>query len=220
MKKLTKILLLICLVLFSNDAFALEGRIEFNTVNIDYSILREGEYLRKGNEYLLKAEKASKTQIEKKNNYREALGYYNTVIKINPESYNTYGKIGYIYGKENKYTLARSFFNQGINMNPKNSFTHFMFAGYFFDNKDFNKAIKHYKLAYKYNYADKYSLYYNIGETNEKLGDLVKASQFYKKAYALKPSKPLLAKIQSIDAMRYDKSPYYYRKKPYFNYND
>ena len=219
MKNLTKLLLLTCLILFSGKVFALEGQIEYDSVNIDYTILKEGEYLRKGDEYLFKAEHASKTAIQKKHNYREALGYYVTVTKINPKSYKTYGKIGYIYGKEKRYTLARSYFYQGLNMDPKNSFNHFFFAGYFFDNLDLNKALKHYKLAEKYNYADKYSLYYNIGETNEKLGDLVKSSQYYKKAYMLNPSKALQLRIEAIDAQRYNKSPYYYRKKPYF-YND
>ena len=60
MKNLTKLLLLTCLILFSGKVFALEGRIEYDSVNIDYTILKEGEYLRKGDEYLFKSEHASK----------------------------------------------------------------------------------------------------------------------------------------------------------------
>ncbi len=221
MKNLKIFLLIICLNFSTLSAYALEGQIEFDSVYIDYSILKERQYLIHGDNYLKKAEnpKVSETKIQQDFNYRQALGSYITATEISPETVVTYGKIGYIYHKLGKYTLARSNFDHGLNLQRNNPYVSYLYAGFYFDNQDFNKAMKYYKIALKNNYPNKYSLYYNIGETNEKLGDLVRAKQFYSRAYALKPSNKLKSKMQSIDALQYEKSQYYMRKKPYF-YND
>ena len=83
-----------------------------------------------------------------------------------------------------------------------------------------NEALKYYKKSQKNNYKDQYSVLYRIGETNEKLGDLVKAIDAYKKALRLKPdNKELKLKIKSLEDIKYDKSQYYIRKKLFY-YND
>lgn len=221
MKHLKLLLLISCVYFIIMPSYAIEGRIEFDSVFIDYSILKEKQYLINGDNYLKKAEnsKVSKTKIQQDFNYRQALGSYITATEINPETALTYGKIGYIYHKLDKYTLARSNFDHGLNLQRNNPYICFLYGGFYFDNKDFNKAMKYYKIALKNNYPNKYSLYYNIGETNEKLGDLVRAKQFYAKANSIKSDNKLKAKMQSIDALQYGKSQYYIRKKPYY-YND
>lgn len=221
MKNLKLFLLILCINFSITSASALEGQIEFDSVYIDYSILKEKQYIINGDNYLKKAEntKISKTKIQQEFNYRQALGFYITATEINPETVVTYGKIGYIYHKLGEYTLARSNFDHGLNLQRNNPYVSYLYAGFYFDNQDFNKAIKYYKIAQKNNYPNKYSLYYNIGETNEKLGDLVRAKHFYSMAYALKPSDKLKAKMRSIDTLQYGKSQYYMRKKPYY-YND
>lgn len=218
MKKLKIFLLITCINLIITPAFALEGKVEFDSVYIDYSTLKEKEYIINGDNYLKKAEnpRLSKTKIQKDFNYRQALGSYITATEISPDTVVTYGKIGYIYHQLGKYTLARSNFDHGLNLQRNNPYVSFLYAGFYFDNQDFNKAMKYYKIALKNNYPNKYFLYYNIGETNEKLGDLVRAKQFYSMAYALKPNNKLKSKIQSIDALKYGKSQYYMRKKPYY----
>lgn len=216
MKNIKIILLITCTLFLVNSTNALEGRIDYDSVYIDYSILKEGMYIKKGDNFLKKAENEAKTDIQKRFYYTQALGAYLTAIKINSESVETYGKIGYIYGKMDEYRLAKSYFNVGLNLQMYNPYVNFLFACFYAENQNYNNAIKYYKRAMKGNFNDKYSLYYNIGETNEKLGDLVKANEFYKKANAIKTSEKLTNKIRSIEDLKYNKSQYYIRKKLYY----
>ena len=212
--KNNRIFLLIFFIIFGiTPVLSLEGGVEYNSVNIDYSILKEKQYVQRGDEYFEKAEKKSRTDIQKNHNYGEALGAYITAIKINPQNADLYGKIGYIYNKLDKYTLSKSYFSRGLAMNPFSPYINYMYARFYFDNYDYYKAVYYYQRSEKYNYADKYSLYYNMGIINEKLGDLVAANNYYKKAYALKRDKNLQAKIKSIDDLKYDKSQYYFGRR-------
>lgn len=220
MKNLKLISLLICLLLSINSVKAIEGTVEYNSVNIEYDKLSHAHYRHLGDAFLTRAERKGITDEERKFFYAEALGSYITATEINPDLIDLYGKIGYIYGRLKKYGLAQSYLNKGLNMDNKNPTVNFYFGGLTFDMQDFNKALKYYKMANKYGYKDKYTVLYRLGETNEKLGDLVKARGFYAKALALRPNNNVLKlKIRSIDDLKYQNSQYYYRKKPFY-YND
>ena len=43
----------------------------------------------------------------------------------------------------------------------------------------------------------------------EKLGDLLRANMYYKKAYLANPSKELASKIREIEAIKYRNTGYY-----------
>lgn len=220
MKNFKLILLLICSFLSINFAHAVQGTVEYNEINIDYDVLDYKYFSELGDAYLSRAEKPGTTAEQKKFYYGEAIGLFVTATKINPDLVDVYGKIGYIYGKYRKYGLADSYLNRGLNLNPKDPTVNFYFGGVSFDRQNFNNALKYYKAAYKYGYPDKYSVTYRLGETNEKLGDLVKAEEFYKKALKLRPNnEKLKQKIRSIEDLKYKNSQYYYRKKPFY-YND
>lgn len=220
MKKLKLISLIICAFFCANSVMAIEGTVEYNSVNIEYDKLSPAHYRHLGDAFLTRAERKGITEEESKFFYGEALGSYITATEINPDLIDLYGKIGYIYGRFEKYGLAQSYLNKGLNMDNKNPTVNFYFGGLTFDMQDFNKALKYYKVANKYGYKDKYIVLYRLGETNEKLGDLVKAREFYAQALALKPNNAQLRqKIRSIDDLKYKNSLYYYRKKPFY-YND
>ena len=108
MDKLKIITLFICIILSVNSAQALEGNVEYNSVNIDYSLLNAAQYQRIGNTFLRKAEGKNINEEKQKLYYGEALGAYITATEINPELIEIYGKIGYIYGKLKKFSLAKS----------------------------------------------------------------------------------------------------------------
>lgn len=220
MKNLKQILLIICIFFSINPAGAVEGTVEYNEVNIDYDILSPAHYRHLGDAFLTQAEKPNATNEERRFFYGEALGSYITATEINPDIIDLYGKIGYIYGRLHKYGLAQSYLNKGLNMDEKNPVVNFYFGGLTFDMQNFNKALKYYKAAKKYGYPNRYAVLYRLGETNEKLGDLVKAREAYTAALALRPNnEELKSKIRLIDDLKYKNSQYYYRKKPFY-YND
>ena len=220
MKKIKLILLLLCALACINSSIAIEGTVEYNSVNIDYEILSPAHYRHLGDAFLTRAERKGISDEERRFFYGEALGSYITATEINPEMIDVYGRIGYIYGKLKKYGLAQSYLNKGLNMEVSNPVVNFYYGGLTYDMQNFNKAIKYYKAANKYGYKDKYTLLYRIGETEEKLGDLVRAREAYAKALALQPdNEELKIKIRSIDDLKYKDSQYYYRKKPFY-YND
>lgn len=217
MKKLNYLLLFICTIFVISSAKALEGAVEYNSVNIDYSKLNSYQYILHANELLKKAENTKITKEKQNALYGEALGSYITATEINPELVEIYGKIGYIYCKLKKYTLAKSYLNKGLNMDIKNPVINYYYGIVCFDMENYNQALKYYKRAEKLKYKDKYDINFKLGETNEKLGDLVKAKEAYSRALSAKPNDAVVkAKIRSIDELKYDKSPYYYRKKPFY----
>lgn len=214
-----KILYILFLFLFSSvPVAALDGTVEYNSVNIDYSILNAKKYASLGDEFLKSAEsKKNNTNEKKRFFYGEALGSYITATEIYPEMIDIYGKIGYIYGKLKKYGLAKAYLNKGLSMNPKNSTVNYYFGVVTYDMENYNEALKYYKAAEKYRYPNKYDINFKLGETNEKLGDLVKAREAYARALRAKPKDPkATAKIRLIDDLKYKNSPYYYRKKPFY----
>lgn len=217
MKKLKIILFFVCTILITNTAFSIEGGVEYNDVNIDYTILNTKKYINLGDTFLASAEEKNITSEKRRFFYGEALGSYITATEINPELIDIYGKIGYIYCKLKKYGLAKAYLNKGLNMDIKNPVINYYYGLVCYDMQNFNDALKYYKAAERLHYSDKYDINCKIGETNEKLGDLAKARNAYAKALAQKPNDKLLqAKIRSIDDSKYKNSQYYYRKKPYY----
>lgn len=217
MKKYYILLLNICIFFCINPAAAIEGVVEYNSVNIDYSNLSTSKYITYADTFLKKAEQDKQTEEKQKYYYAEALGAYITATEINPQLTDLYGKIGYIYGKLKKYGLAKSYLDKGLNMDIKNPNINYYYGIVCSEMENYNAALKYYKNAENLNFKDKYDINLKIGETNEKLGDLVKAKNAYLKALSYKPDDELLKdKIQKIDELKYIDSVYYYRKKPYY----
>lgn len=218
MKKSLIISIIICTIFAVNNAIALDGAVEYNSVNIDYSLIQANKFVKLGDKYLNSAEKNKKITKEKQLfYYGEALGSYIAATEANPELIDIYGKIGYIYGKLKKFALAKSYLNKGLNMNIKNPTVNYYYGRVSYDMENYNDAVKYFKNAEKYKYSDKYDLNFRLGETNEKLADLVKAREAYARALSVKPNDTAAkTKIRMIDDLKYNNSQYYFRKKPFY----
>lgn len=218
MKNLKILSIIVCAIFVVNSAVAIDGSVEYNDVNIDYSILSARKYQQLGDDFLKTAEdKINNTEKRQRFFYGEALGAYITATNINPELIETYGKIGYLYMKLKKYGLAKSYLNKGLNMDINNPVINYYYGLVSYDMENYNDAIKYYKRAEKLNYKDKYDINFKIGETNEKLGDLSKARDAYARALKVRPNdKITIEKIRMIDDLKYKNSQYYYRKKPFY----
>ena len=217
MKKYQHLILYICIIFFTSTAAAIEGAVEYNSVNIDYDNLNASNYIKAADNFLYKAELKKQPEDKDKFYYGEALGAYITATEINPQLIDLYGKIGYIYGKLKKFGLAKAYLDKGLNMDIKNPNINYYYGVVCADMENYNCALKYYKNAEKLNYKDKYDINIKLGETNEKLGDLEKAKIAYTKALAFKPDDIVLKdKITKLDELKYIDSVYYYRKKTYF----
>ena len=217
MKKNNILLLLICIIFQMNSAAALEGTVEYNSVNIDYKILNAKKYAISADKFLKLAEEKKQPEDKKRFYYGEALGAYITATEINPQLTDLYGKIGYIYGKLKKFGLAKAYLDKGLNMDINNPNINYYYGIVCSEMENYNAALKYYKNAEKLKYKDKYDINMKLGETNEKLGDLVKAKDAYLKALSQRPNDELLKdKIQKLEDLKYIDSVYYYRKKQYY----
>lgn len=184
------------------SVLALEGRVDYADNIIDYTRLNYVEILNYGNQNL------------KSRNYENALLYYNIATKINPQNPKPYIRLGEIYGYINQYDLAKKNFYIALNLESRNAEASYYFANFFYDNKQYQKALVYYLKAYKYGYENKYEANIRLGEVYEKLADLERAKNYYKHAFRLnRENKFLLDKINSLEDTKYYKSQYYLNRK-------
>ncbi|MBQ3310839.1 tetratricopeptide repeat protein [bacterium] len=205
MKKYKLILLIICIILNINSIYALEGSIQHTKVYIDYSLLNEQELLNSGKYYKDLAESTKDNAEMQRKYYSLALGYYITASEVNYNNPYTLSSVGQIYGKYNQYTLGKSYINRSLNLAPDDFLINFNAGEFFYDNKDYFLALKHFKKAETINYQDKSELYIKLGKLYEKLGDLANAKTVYQKVLEHNYNPDLDLKIRSIEDLNYNR---------------
>lgn len=209
---LTLFVIFIITFFCSAKVFALQkGSLEYLENRFDYSTLNPVELTKLGDIYFEQALNA-KSKIAKERLFRYAMGNYFLSSKADPKNVYPYVQLGRIYDKMNINTLAKESFYKATNLDYYNPYANFYFGEYYYDRRDYNRALRYYIISYQNGYENDFETAAKIGTIYEKLGDLINAKDFYSKSIELNPEKAaeLQQKLQQIDSLKYDESEYYY----------
>jgi len=201
MKNMKNFILIIFLLFSAQITYAYSAEIDYDEVYVDYSVLNYNKWQKTANNYLYLAKK-SKTEKTRVENYGRAAGAYQTLTKINPANPTNFAILGHIYSKLNKQELAKSYLDMAVNLDTKNAIVNKYYGEYYFDNKNYRHALKHFKIAYNNGMQNDYELNCDIGLTYAKLGEIPLARAHYLKANKLKPSSEISKKIRLLDELK------------------
>lgn len=173
----------------------------------------EKQILTTADEYFEKAMNSSEQQ-EKDKYFQKACERYYMVTQKDPKNSYSYTQIGRIYTLENNKKLAREYLITALNMNPADAKIYYYLGDYYYSVKKYHQAIESYEKAYQNGMNTDSTLNLKMGNIYEKLGDLLKANYYYKKAYlADSKNEDIPDKIRNIEAIKYKNTGYYDLKR-------
>ena len=198
-------------ILFNATVYAVDGQ-QSNAGGVNTESVVDYEYIR---ELEAEADKFFYTGINTEDQklreayLSKALAKYMLLLKFQPDNAIFCTQIAVIHDICNHIPQAKEYFFRAINLENLNPFANFYFAEYYFINKDYNNALKHYLIAYNNGYKDYYQVNLKIAKIYERLGDIEKAKIYYTNTKNLNPSlEGLESKIQSLDNVYYSKEDY------------
>lgn len=202
--------LLTLLLLNANYSLAtVSGRLEYNSVLFDYSKLDFNSIKKEAdinfNNYI-----QTKNKTNKKKFLDIATNKYYILTKIDYSRIEPYVQLGRIYDYTNHTRLAKEYFSKAINIEPYNPSANFYFGEFYYTRRDYNRALKYYKIAYNNGFNNKYDINIRLATINEKLADLINAKKYYEISNSIKPDSKIQEKIQLLNELNYDKSEYYH----------
>lgn len=199
------------IILCCNTAWAetQRGYVQYNGCSYAFKSGDDILFLKQANKNMFLWEKAE--NLSKKKIYlQEAMRYYFMLLQINKDSIDARIGLGRVYDEMKLDRYAQKHFFSVYNIDSQNAKNNFYFANFYYKRNDLVTALSYYTKAYNKGYADSYFLNYRLGVIYEKLADVEKAKQFYKKAFNLNSKSVELAnKIQSLEDLDYSGSQYY-----------
>ena len=198
----------------NSQAFAIEfGEIKYNNAPIDYSKVDKASTLKLADFYFNRA-LSSNSNSERTQYLQKASGEYFILSKTNPGELYPIVQLARVYDFEGKDRYSKAYFFQALKIDKNNPSTNFYFGDYYLYRKDYTKAVYFYNKAFDNGFKENYDVVLKMANIYEKLGDLLRANQYYKKAYLLKPQNSRLPdKIREIENLRYQTMGYYKRTK-------
>ena len=198
----------------SNTAFSSEfGEVEYNNKFIDYSKIDKNETLKRADYYFNKALNEEDKDI-KKNYLQKASGEYFILTQIEYNNLYPIVQMARVYDLENKNSYAKAYFFQALKIDKYNTQTNYYFGEYYYKRRDYTRALYFYNIAFENGLQENFDILLKMGIMYEKLGDLLRANQYYKKAYLVKPENTELPdKIREIENLKYRNTGYYMRRR-------
>lgn len=201
------IILVLLIFGFSIPSFAVQkGQVQY-TIPIDYSLFNESE-LNSEAESFYKDYLKTNDEKMKQMLLVKMLSDYCILAEINKGNPLYFTRLGIIYDKLGKDRYAKSNFFRSTNLVPDYPYSFYSFGNYFFERKDYKKALREYLKAYNCGYDNDYDNLYQIGTVYEKFGDFSESIKFFKKALVVKDSEELRAKILKLEEI-YEANPLY-----------
>ena len=193
------------------------GTVHYDKSNnvIDYSQFNREQTLKFADLFFDRAIK-SENEDFKKELLDEAVGQYFILSKIDPNDLHVLIQLGRIYDYKHKNNYAKGYFYQALEINKNYAPANYYFGDYYYSRKDYKKALYYYEIAFKNGYKENYDVLIKMATMYEKLGDLLRANQYYKKAFLIKRDKSEIAdKIREMEDINYKNTGYYnkHRKK-------
>ena len=184
------------------------GAVKYNNAFIDYTKIDKESTLKLADFYF---DKALNTQDfdEKKEFLQKASGNYFILTQLEPDNIYTTIQLARVYDYEKQDSFAKAYFYKALRINKKDPITNYYFGEFFYTREEYTKAIRFYNIAFKNGQSENNDVIIKLAIMYEKLGDLLRANMYYKKAYLANPSKELANKIREIEAIKYRNTGYY-----------
>lgn len=212
------LLLLGALILIStpaaNNTFAMEfGSVHYKDAFIDYSKINKESTLELADFYFNKALNAEDKE-EKNALLQKASGEYFILTRIDPKNLYAIVQMARVYDYENQNSYAKAYFFKALKIDKTNASTNYYFGDFYFSRDDYKRALYFYNTAFENGYKENFDVLIKMATMYEKLGDLLRANQYYKKAFLIKPDDPELPdKIREIEGLRYRNTGYYNKRR-------
>ncbi len=198
----------------SNIACAAQfGEVEYNNKFIDYSKINKDETLKRADYYFNKALEEQDKDAQK-NYLQKASGEYFILTQIEYNNLYPIVQMARVYDLENKNSYAKAYFFQALKIDKRNTQTNYYFGEYYYKRRDYTRALYFYNVAFENGLQENFDILFKMGIMYEKLGDLLRANQYYKKAYLVDPNNTEIPdKIREIETLRYKTTGYYNRRR-------
>lgn len=212
-KQIIPTALAIFVLAVGSPVFAVEyGSIKYDGAVIDYSQINKPVVLRNAESYFEKAIKAS-DPATKQDFLQKASGEYFILTRIEPQNLYYMVQMARIYDLENNNRYAKEYFFNALKIDKKNARTNYYFGEYYYRRNEYRKALYFYNAALDSGYGENYEVLIKMALAYEKLGDLLRANQYYKKAYIINPSNSTISgKIREIEKLKYKNTGYYNKR--------
>lgn len=185
------------------------GEIQYKNTFIDYSKIDKSATLKLADFYFNKALETRDKKL-KKEYLQKASGEYFILTQIEQDNLYAIVQMARVYDYENENSFAKAYFFQALKIDRDNALTNYYFAEYYYTRRDYTRALYFYNRAFDNGWQENYEVLLKMAAMYEKLGDLLRANQYYKKAYLVKPDNvDLPDKIRSIEALKYKNTGYY-----------
>lgn len=197
-----------------NTANAVEfGEVKYNNTLIDYSKIDKLSTQKLADYYFDQALKAQNPS-DKKDFLQKASGEYFILSQIEPHNLYPLVQLARVYDFENKNSYSKAYFFRALKIDKQNAQTNYYFGEYYYTREDYIRALYYYNKAFENGFHENYKVLIKMAIMYEKLGDLLRANQYYKKAFLVSPNNAILPeKIREIESLQYKNSGYYTHKR-------
>lgn len=144
----------------------------------------------------------------------EAVGQYYILSKVDPNDLHVIIQLARIYDYKDKDKYAKEYFYKALEIDKNYAPANYYFGDYYYSRNNYKKALYYYEIAFKNGYKENYDVLIKMATMYEKLGDLLRANQYYKKAFLVKrDSSEIADKIREIEDIDYKSTGYYNKRR-------
>lgn len=198
---------------FSVATFATEfGSLKYNDVYVDYSKFDKNEVRVFAENEFVKAIK-NENKAAKKLLFQSSLNHYYILTQIDSGDIHSIVQMARIYDFFGKNSYAKAYFFRALKIDINSIEANYYFGDFYYSRNDYKRALYYYEKSYNNGEVNNYELLVKIAKIYEALGDLLRANQFYKRAYLLNPKDVEIPdKIEEIEAIKYQDTGYYSKR--------
>ena len=206
-------LIVVVIFLFTTPVYSVEyGSVNKDSAFVDYKSIDTSQALKRADLYFGLAQTEADEVL--KSAYLEKAKYeYNVLSLAKFDDIHSVIQLGRIYDVQKQDRYAKSYFSRALGLDYKNPSANYYFANFYYDRKDYKKALKYYRKAMEYGLPDDINLLKNMGDIFEKFADIKRANICYKRAFLIDPSNEYIAdKIREMEEVKYNSADYYNRR--------
>ncbi len=198
----------------SDCATAVEfGSVKYDNEHIDYSKINK-ETTQKLADYYFNKALDTQDKDEKKEYLKKASGEYFILTKIEPQNIYPLVQMARVYDFEKQNSYAKAYFFRALKIDKKDAATNYYFGEFYYTREEYIKALYFYNMAFENGFKENFNVLIKMATMYEKLGDLIRANQYYKKAFLVQPENTVVPdKIRELEALRYQNTGYYHKRR-------